>query len=85
MIVILCLETRILSPERTHERLVENRNAHVEEGLHGPSVPSHLQDLLAQGKPVSVRARMTRWRCRNDRCERRIFAERLYQDVLHNE
>ena len=36
-----------------------------------------LQDLSAQGKPVSVRARMTRWRCRNDRCERRIFAERL--------
>src|ERR1019366_2493498 len=25
-----------------------------------------LQDLSAQGKPVSVRARMTRWRCRND-------------------
>jgi hypothetical protein len=36
-----------------------------------------LQDLSAQGKPVSVRARLTRWRCRNDRCERRIFAERL--------
>ena len=36
-----------------------------------------LQDLSAQGKPVSVRVRMTRWRCRNDRCERRIFAERL--------
>jgi len=36
-----------------------------------------LQDLSAQGKLVSVRARMTRWRCRNDRCERRIFAERL--------
>jgi hypothetical protein len=42
MIVILCLEARISSPERTHERFVENRNAHVEEGLHGPSVPSHL-------------------------------------------
>jgi hypothetical protein len=41
---------RISSPERTHERLVENRNAQVEEGLHGPSVPSHLQDLSAQGK-----------------------------------
>ena len=26
-----------------------------------------LQDLSAQGKTVSVRARMTRWRCRNDR------------------
>jgi len=36
-----------------------------------------LQDLSAQGKQVSVRVRMTRWRCRNDRCERRIFAERL--------
>src|SRR5208283_5167155 len=34
-----------------------------------------LRDLPAQGTPVEVRAQMTRWRCRNDRCERRIFAE----------
>src|SRR5712692_7402829 len=36
-----------------------------------------LQDLPAQGTPVTIRARLTRWRCRNDQCEQRIFAERL--------
>ena len=36
-----------------------------------------LQDLPAQGTPVTVRARLTRWRCRNDRCERRILTERF--------
>ena len=36
-----------------------------------------LRDLPAQGTPVEVRAQMTRWRCRNDRCERRIFAARI--------
>ena len=36
-----------------------------------------LGDLSAQGTPVTVRVRVGRWRCRNDRCERRIFAERL--------
>ncbi len=36
-----------------------------------------LQDLPAQGTPVMMRARLTRWRCQNDYCERRIFAERL--------
>jgi transposase len=36
-----------------------------------------LRDLPAQGTPVEVRAQMTRWRCRNERCGRRIFAERI--------
>jgi transposase len=36
-----------------------------------------LQDLAAQGTPVTIRARLTRWRCQNGHCERRIFAERL--------
>ncbi|MGO9720970.1 MAG: transposase family protein, partial [Methylocella sp.] len=36
-----------------------------------------LRDLSAQGRPVNIQARLTRWRCRNDHCERRIFAERL--------
>ena len=36
-----------------------------------------LRDLPAQGRPVNIQARLTRWRCRNDRCDRRIFAERL--------
>ena len=42
---------------------------------HGSYVRS-LQDLPAQGAPVLVRARVTRWLCRNDQCERRTFAER---------
>jgi len=36
-----------------------------------------LGDLSAQGTPVTVLVRVGRWRCRNGRCERRIFAERL--------
>ncbi|PPD09956.1 MAG: hypothetical protein CTY36_01915 [Methylocystis sp.] len=36
-----------------------------------------LRDLPAQGAPIEVRARLTRWRCRNDRCKRRIFTERI--------
>jgi transposase len=36
-----------------------------------------LRDLPVQGTPVTVRARLTRWRCRNDHCEQRIFSERL--------
>jgi hypothetical protein len=30
--VILCLKGKISSPERTAERFVENRDAHIEEG-----------------------------------------------------
>lgn len=26
---------------------------------------------------MNIQARLTRWRCRNDQCDRRIFAERL--------
>jgi transposase len=36
-----------------------------------------LRDLPAQGASVEVRARLTRWRCRNEQCERCIFAERI--------
>src|ERR1700690_3765187 len=36
-----------------------------------------LRDLSAQGKPVIIQARSTRWRCWNQQCHRRIFAERL--------
>ena len=36
-----------------------------------------LRDLSAQGAPVIVNARLGRWRCRNQRCDRRIFTERL--------
>ena len=36
-----------------------------------------LGDLSAQGTPVTIRVRVGRWRCPNERCGRRIFAERL--------
>jgi transposase len=36
-----------------------------------------LGDLSAQGTPVAIQVRVGRWRCRNERCDRRIFAERL--------
>jgi transposase len=36
-----------------------------------------LRDLSAQGAPVIVNARLGRWRCRNRKCDQRIFAERL--------
>lgn len=36
-----------------------------------------VQDLPAQGTPVTIRARATRWRCRNAECGRQIFAEQL--------
>ena len=36
-----------------------------------------LGDLSAQGKPVNIQVRSTRWRCRNRQYERRIFADRL--------
>jgi len=36
-----------------------------------------LRDLPALGTPVEVQAFVARWRCRNERCKRRIFAERI--------
>src|ERR1700682_2699145 len=36
-----------------------------------------LTDLAAQGRAVTLRVRVTRWRCRNRPCERTIFADRL--------
>jgi len=35
-----------------------------------------LRDLFAQGAPVIVCAHLGRWRCRNQRCDQRIFTER---------
>ena len=32
---------------------------------------------FAQGTPVTISVRVGRWRCRNERCDRQIFAERL--------
>ena len=42
---------------------------------HGSYIRS-LQDLPAQGTPVLIQARVTRWRCMNDQCTRRTFGER---------
>ena len=43
--------------------------------------PQHLladvPGLSAQGAPVIVLARLGRWRCRNQQCDRRIFTERV--------
>lgn len=36
-----------------------------------------LKDLPAQARAVTLRVRVTRWRCRNRRCTRGIFADRL--------
>jgi transposase len=36
-----------------------------------------LQDLPLQGISVTLEVRLSRWRCRNSSCQRRIFAERL--------
>ncbi|MEP7303876.1 MAG: ISL3 family transposase [Acidobacteriota bacterium] len=36
-----------------------------------------LKDVAAQGRAVTLRVRVTRWRCRHRRCERTIFADRL--------
>src|ERR1700729_1066424 len=36
-----------------------------------------LRDLSAQGAPVIINARLGRWRCRNQLCDRRIFTERV--------
>ncbi|MBV8797651.1 MAG: transposase family protein, partial [Hyphomicrobiales bacterium] len=35
------------------------------------------RDLSAQGTQVIVQARLGRWRCRNQQCDRRIFTERV--------
>ena len=37
----------------------------------------HLKDLPVQGRPVRLRVRVARWRCRNPGCERQIFCQRL--------
>jgi transposase len=36
-----------------------------------------LWDLSAQGAPVIVHARLGRWRCRNEQCDRLVFTERV--------
>src|SRR3984957_19248929 len=37
----------------------------------------HLQDLPAQGAPVTLRVSLARWQCQNQGCERQTFSDRL--------
>ena len=37
----------------------------------------HLQDLPAQGAPVTVKLRLQRWQCRNGACKRKTFTAQL--------
>ncbi|MGC9271166.1 transposase family protein, partial [Acidiphilium sp.] len=41
-----------------------------------------LQDLPAQGTPVTLRVRLLRWRCQNQGCARKTFSDRLPQIAL---
>ena len=41
----------------------------------------HLQDLPVQGAVVTVKMRMSRWRCTNGDCERLTFADRPSESV----
>src|ERR1039457_4953533 len=41
------------------------------------SYTRHLRDLPVQGRPVHLKLRVGRWRCRNSDCERQIFCQRL--------
>jgi hypothetical protein len=43
---------------------------------HGSQV-RHLQELPAQGTPVTLRVRLARWRCQNQGCERLTFSDCL--------
>nr|BAN09688.1 probable transposase [Mesorhizobium loti NZP2037] len=36
-----------------------------------------LQDLPVQGKPVTVKLLLSRWRCAHQKCERQTFTDRL--------
>ncbi|TIO99252.1 MAG: transposase, partial [Mesorhizobium sp.] len=37
----------------------------------------NLQDLPVQGKPVTVKLLLSRWRCAHQKCERQTFTDRL--------
>src|SRR3984885_62721 len=50
----------------------------VRDAVHGPNHATALTgDLSPQGTPVVISARLGRWRCRNQECNRRIFTERV--------
>jgi hypothetical protein len=55
-------------------------------GVQSPSRHSFhsrtLGDLSAQGTPVTIRVRVGRWCCRNEWCDRRIFAGHRRADDL---
>jgi len=43
-------------------------------GARHSSYIRRLRDLPVQGEPATVKLRVGRWRCRNEQCDRRIFA-----------
>jgi transposase len=49
----------------------------IQSQSHHSSYWRTLRDLSAQSAPVTVHARVGRWRCRNQQCDRRIFTERV--------
>ena len=69
--------------ERAWTITVDSRQPIVCPGCGAQSKSRHstywrtLWDLSAQGAPVVVNARLGRWRCRNQLCDRRIFTERV--------
>jgi hypothetical protein len=71
----------IISVDRRH---AERKQGHACSPVCGTQSSSRhssyirmLRDSSAQGKPVNIQARSTRWQCRNHQCGRWIFAEQL--------
>src|SRR3954465_8544008 len=70
----------------TEEGLVVEAEGHSSgpcPGCGRPSTARHsrywrtMKDLAAHGQAVTLRVRVSRWRCRNPSCETVVFAERL--------
>ena len=65
MVIVGGPEARIAMAEGLLERVVQHRRAHVEEGLHGGSVPAHLLNFVqALGHDLADRALHERGRDR---------------------
>ena len=53
----------------------------VESRARHSSYLRHLKDLPIQGRAVQLTVKVGRWRCRNTTCKRRVFCQRLSNDV----
>jgi transposase len=53
----------------------------VESRARHSSYLRRLKDLPIQGRAVQLTVRVGRWRCRNTACKRRVFCQRLSNDV----